>query len=104
VTKPSIGAWGLNWQHCHRMTFFPSHSYEQYYQAVRRAWRFGQTEPVIVDLVTTAGGSRTLANMQRKSEQADEMFAQLIRHMDAATTIARADNHTNDMETPAWLS
>ena len=39
-----------------------------------------------------------------KSEQADEMFAQLIRHMDAATTITRADNHTDDMETPAWLS
>ena len=37
VTKPKIGAWGLNWQHCHRMTFFPSHSYEQYYQAVRRS-------------------------------------------------------------------
>jgi hypothetical protein len=37
-----IGAWGLNWQHAHRMTYFPSHSYEQYYQAVRRMWRFGQ--------------------------------------------------------------
>ena len=36
VTKPMIGAWGLNWQHCNRMTYFPDHSYEQYYQAVRR--------------------------------------------------------------------
>lgn len=104
VTKPSIGAWGLNWQHCHRMTFFPSHSYEQYYQAVRRAWRFGQKNPVIVDLVTTAGGARTLANMQAKAVQADEMFAQLIRNMDDALGIVQTNNHTADMEVPSWLS
>jgi hypothetical protein len=71
VTKPSLGAWGLNWQHCHRMTYFPSHSYEQYYQAVRRSWRFGQTEPVTVDVITTEGGQNTLANLQRKAAQAD---------------------------------
>lgn len=104
VTKPSIGAWGLNWQHCHRMTFFPSHSYEQYYQAVRRAWRFGQTESVTVDLVTTAGGARTLANMQAKAAQADEMFAQLIANMDSAVGITQTDSHITDMEVPAWLS
>lgn len=103
VTKPSIGAWGLNWQHCHRMTFFPSHSYEQYYQAVRRAWRFGQASPVTVDLITTAGGSRTLANMQAKSVQADEMFAQLIRNMGDALDITQTNNHTAPMEVPAWL-
>ena len=56
VTKPIIGAWGLNWQHCNRMVMFPSHSYEQYYQAVRRSWRFGQQRPVLVDIVTTEGG------------------------------------------------
>lgn len=42
VIKPNIGAWGLNWAHCSNMTVFPSHSYEQYYQLVRRCWRFGQ--------------------------------------------------------------
>lgn len=51
VTKPIIGAWGLNWQHCHRMAYFPSHSYEQYYQAVRRSWRFGQQHAVMVDVI-----------------------------------------------------
>jgi hypothetical protein len=86
------------------MTFFPSHSYEQYYQAVRRAWRFGQKNPVTVDLVTTAGGARTLANMQAKAVQADEMFAQLIRNMDAAQGIVQTNNHTAPMEVPAWLS
>ncbi len=84
VTKPRIGAYGLNWQHCHRMTYFPSHSYEQYYQAVRRMWRFGQTEPVTVDVITTEGGSRVLANLQRKAAQADAMFTALVQHMNEA--------------------
>ena len=74
VTKPKIGAWGLNWQHCHRMTFFPSHSYEQYYQAVRRCWRFGQKHPVTVDIVTTEGGANVFRNLERKAAQADRMF------------------------------
>ena len=58
VTKPKIGAWGLNWQHCAHVTFFPSHRYEQYYQGVRRCWRFGQTRPVRVDIVDDRGRAR----------------------------------------------
>ena len=42
VTKQKIAGWGMNWQHCSHMTTFPSHSFEQYYQGVRRCWRFGQ--------------------------------------------------------------
>lgn len=103
VTKPKIGAWGLNWQHCHRMTYFPSHSYEQYYQAVRRSWRFGQTQPVTVDLITTPGGERIMRNLHRKSQHADEMFARLIEHMNDAQRI-----HTGateyEMEMPTWAS
>lgn len=81
VTKPRIGAFGLNWQHCSRMSVFPSHSYEQYYQAVRRCWRFGQTREVIVDVVTTKGESDVLGNLKRKSEAADAMFAALVTEM-----------------------
>ncbi len=55
VTKGKIAGFGLNWQHCHHTTFFPSHSWEKYYQSVRRFWRFGQTQPVTVDIVTTEG-------------------------------------------------
>jgi hypothetical protein len=102
VTKPSIGAWGLNWQHANRMTYFPSHSYEQWYQAVRRMWRFGQTSPVTVDVITTPGGAAVLANMQRKAEQADEMFTALVRHMNDARDIDRATYDTG-IEVPAWL-
>lgn len=102
VTKPKIGAWGLNWQHCHRMTYFPSHSYEQWYQAVRRCLRFGQTHAVTVDVITTEGGSRVLANLQRKAEQADRMFTSLVAHMSDAMTVQSAD-YNNEIEVPQWL-
>lgn len=104
VTKPKIGAWGLNWQHCAHMTFFPSHSYEQYYQAVRRSWRFGQTRPVVVDVVTTEGGRHALENLRRKADQADRMFTRLVAHMTDALSIARSTDHTMRMEVPVWLS
>lgn len=104
VTKPSIAGWGLNWQHCHRMTFFPSHSYEMLYQAIRRCWRFGQQHPVTVDIVTTEGSSRALANLERKATQADRMFDALVGHMRDALTIRRTNDHTAIVEVPTWLS
>jgi hypothetical protein len=104
VTKPIIGAWGLNWQHCNRMTFFPSHSYEQYYQAVRRSWRFGQTRPVLVDIVTTEGGSAALKNLTRKAFQADRMFGALVEHMQHALAIDRANRFEQEVEVPSWAA
>ena len=103
ITKPSIGAWGLNYQHCNHITFFPSHSFEQYYQGVRRCWRFGQKRPVTVDIVTTEGERGVLKNLQRKAQQADAMFSNLVAEMNAAMTIDRAARHTTNMEIPAWL-
>ena len=103
VTKPSIGAWGLNWQHAHRMTYFPSHSYEQWYQAVRRMWRFGQTRPVVVDVVTTEGGRNVLANLQRKADQADRMFTALVEHMNHARTIDQT-KYDQEVRLPQWLA
>ena len=104
MTKPVIGAWGLNWQHAHRMTYFPSHSYEQYYQAVRRMWRFGQVNPVTVDIVTTKGGENTLASLRRKAAQADAMFAALIDHMNDALRIDRGWIRDQEVEVPRWLT
>lgn len=104
VTKPSIAGWGLNWQHCHRTSFFPSHSYEQYYQAVRRFWRFGQTRPVTVDVITSPGGAGALRNLQRKAEQADRMFASLVTHMRDGAAYHRSDHFDTQMEVPAWLA
>ena len=103
VTKPTIGAWGLNYQHCAHITFFPSHSFEQYYQGVRRCWRFGQRRPVRVDIVTTEGEKGVLANLQRKAGQADRMFSNLVAEMNAAMAIDRASKFDKDQEVPAWL-
>lgn len=103
VTKPSIAGFGLNWQHCAHQTFFPSHSYEQYYQAVRRSWRFGQKSPVTVDVITTDGQENVLRNLQRKSEAADAMFAQLVAMMSNELKIQKQKTAVNRMEIPAWL-
>lgn len=104
VTKPAIAGWGLNWQHCARMTYFPSHSYELYYQAVRRCWRFGQTRPVLVDVITTEGGQHALRNLERKSAQAERMFDALVRHMRDALEVRRGVSFDQTVEVPAWLS
>lgn len=103
VTKPKIGAWGLNFQHCSHVTFFPSHSFEQYYQAVRRCWRFGQKRPVRVDIVTTEGERGVMRNLQRKAEQADAMFSRLVEQMNHALAVERANNLTKPVEVPPWL-
>jgi hypothetical protein len=103
VTKPIIGAWGLNWQHCAHMTTFSGHSFEQHYQTVRRFWRFGQKRPVTVDHVISDGEQRVLANLRRKSEQAEKMFSELTQHMAAEMAIARGRVFTKEEEVPAWL-
>ncbi len=103
VTKPKIGAWGLNYQHCNHVTFFPSHSFEQYYQGVRRCWRFGQERPVHVDIVTTEGERGVMRNLQRKAQQADEMFSRMVEEMTAAMSIERGPAHSKQVEVPAWL-
>lgn len=103
VIKPKIGAWGLNLQCCNHMTWFPDHSWEQFYQATRRIWRYGQTRPVKVDIVMTEDGRNIMANMRRKAEQADKMFDALIEHMNEATGIAPAQYGTESTEAPAWL-
>lgn len=104
VTKPKIGAWGLNFQHCNHMTFFPSHSFEQYYQSVRRCWRFGQTRQVRVDVVTTSGEQGIMQNLQRKAAQADEMFSRLVGEMNNVQGIKSVDRHTKSFQAPAWLT
>lgn len=103
ITKPKIGAFGLNWQHCNHMTFFPSHSYEQYYQGVRRCWRFGQKRDVTVDIITTEGEVKVLKNLKKKAVAADKMFDSLITQMNNATKIVNKNKFTNKMEVPSWL-
>jgi len=103
VTKPKIGALGLNFQHCAHVVDFPSHSYEQWYQGVRRCWRFGQTESVIVDTVHTEGEARVMENRQRKARAAEEMFGNLVAEMNNAISIGRKAAPSLPVEVPSWL-
>ena len=105
VTKPSMAAFGLNWQHCHRMSFFPSHSHEQFYQAVRRCWRFGQASAVEVHIVTTESEASVLGNLRRKERQADEMFRMVVENMKRADSGNSSNYITREkMKGPSWLN
>ena len=78
VSKPSICGWGLNWQHCNQMAFVGlSDSFEAYYQAVRRCWRFGQKRPVNVHVVSSELEGVVVANIKRKGAMAEEMASEL---------------------------
>jgi len=103
IIKPKIGAHGMNWQFCAHVVTFASHSYEQYYQSVRRCWRFGQTKPVHLDVIATEGEIRVLANMRSKAERAERMFDHLVREMNQTSKIERVDEYTTKMEVPKWL-
>jgi hypothetical protein len=103
ITKAKIGAWGMNWQHCSHAVLFPSHSYEQYYQLVRRFWRFGQTETVKVDIVTTESGHDVMQNLQRKALQADRMFSALVAQMNQSQQIPNSVMFQSKAEVPLWL-
>lgn len=94
ISKPSIFGFGLNWQHCHNMAFVGlSDSFEEYYQAVRRCWRFGQTHPVDVHVITAETEGAVVANIQRKQEQAEEMMHNLVSHM-AGLSLGRQERNT----------
>lgn len=104
VIKPKIGAWGLNWQHCNHVVTFATHSYEQFYQSVRRCWRFGQKRPVQLDVVATEGESRVIGNLRHKADKADKMFDAMIREMNNACRVVRTDGFKEQTEVPAWLA
>jgi SNF2 family DNA or RNA helicase len=103
VIKPKIGAWGLNWQHCAHVVTFASHSYEQFYQSVRRCWRFGQKNEVRLDVIATEGEVGVISNMMRKSEQADAMFTELVKYMNTSIDIKKENRNTKTPELPSWV-
>lgn len=103
ITKPKIAGLGINAQHCNHVVTFPTHSFESHYQIVRRCWRFGQINPVDFDVVATEGEIRVLGNMRRKGVRAMEMFASIIREMNAATGIDRRNEFTERTLMPSWL-
>jgi len=104
VTKPDIAGFGLNWQHCCHQTFFPSHSFEQYYQAVRRSWRFGQKSTVKIDLITSSGLTSVIENLLRKEANAEVLFGNLVRLMGNGNHIETEKEHKLTTQLPTWLS
>lgn len=89
VTKPSIAGFGMNWQHCHKMAFVGlSDSFEEYFQAVRRCWRFGQEKPVDVYVITAETEGAVVANIKRKEDE----FTAMLSGMIAATQEITKEN------------
>lgn len=112
VTKPSIAGFGMNWQHCRKMVFAGmDDSFESYYQAVRRCYRFGQEREVSVHIITAETEGAVKANIERKQAQANDMAAQMVDHMREITQkqIAGATSNTETytptvpMIVPAWV-
>jgi hypothetical protein len=82
VSKPRIAGWGMNYQHCANVAFTGlSDSYEEFYQAVRRCWRFGQTRNVAVHVVTARTEGAVVANIRRKEDDATRMAREMVEHM-----------------------
>jgi len=88
ITKAKMTSMGLNWQHCNHSVYFPTWSYEQYYQAIRRFWRFGQTKDVTIDMVISDGQTRVLEALAQKTEKAIEL------HRNLTENVNRSFEHT----------
>ncbi len=108
ITKSSIAGFGLNWQHCCNMVFVGrSFSYEAWYQAVRRSWRFGQKKPVNVHLIVAEGEDQIGRVIDRKSADHDEMKREMAAAMTRATSstaqVRIPYQPKHDGRLPIWL-
>lgn len=102
VTKTSIAGFGLNWQHCRNVAFVGlSDSWESYYQAIRRCWRFGQTMPVNVHVISSDIEGAIVANIKRKEEDAAIMANEMLEHMKDINAEALRGASSRTMDTYA---
>lgn len=86
ITKAKMTSMGLNWQHCNHTVYFPTWSYEQYYQALRRFWRFGQKREVTCDLVISEGQERVMQALNQKTQKAIELYGNLVANANRTFT------------------
>ena len=113
VSKPSIAGWGMNWQQCNTMIFVGlSDSFEAYYQAVRRCWRFGQKRPVKVYIIISEAEGCVKQNIERKQADAQRMTKELVKFTkdilsaEIRHTRRMIENYitVERMEMPAWIA
>jgi hypothetical protein len=86
ITKAKMTSMGLNWQHCNHSVFFPTWSYEQYYQAIRRFWRFGQKRDVTIDMIISDGQTRVIEALEQKTKKAIELHRNLTENVNRSFT------------------
>lgn len=108
ISKVKIAGFGLNLQHCARMAFAAlTFSYESYYQAIRRCWRFGQTRPVKVHLISSDGEAAIFGAVRRKAEQHDTMKAEMLaavrRAQSRESAVRRAYEAKHRAPVPQWV-
>jgi len=103
ISKPQIAGFGLNWQHCSDVIYLPSHSHEQYYQAIRRCWRFGQKREVSCHLVAAESEKLVMDNMLRKEKQSEEIYSGIVREMGNVLSTKEETGPVCKVEVPKWL-
>lgn len=101
ITKAKMTSMGLNWQHCCHTVFFPTYSYEQYYQAIRRFWRFGQKQNVTCEMVVSEGQERVMEALQQKTAKAIELYTNLVSSVNNFKEIKKEFNQT--AQKPSFL-
>jgi len=102
ITKAKITGLGLNWQHCNHSVFFPTWSYEQYYQAIRRFWRFGQLNEVTIDLVISDGQKRVMDTLVQKTKKAAILYDSLVKNANRSFDYSKKEFST-DVKLPSFL-
>jgi superfamily II DNA or RNA helicase len=102
ITKASMTGMGLNWQHCNHSVFFPTYSYEQYYQAIRRFWRFGQKNNVTIDMVISDGQTRVLESLKKKTQKAIELHKNLTNNVNSSFE-EKVKEFNKEIITPKFL-
>lgn len=102
ITKASITGMWLNRQHCNHCVYFPTRSYEQYYQAIRRFWRFWQKNDVVVDMVISDWQGRVIQALNEKMKKAVQLYQNLVKNVNSVRTETKKDE-TNNITLPSFI-
>ena len=102
VTKARMTSMGLNWQHCNHTVYFPTWSYEQFYQSIRRFWRFGQTSEVTCDMVISDGQERVIEALEQKTRKAIELYDNLVANANRSFEF-ETKGFDHEMKKPEFL-